>query len=76
MSSDHRRLRVFHDAHSLTLAIYKHTKGFREKNGSAYGSKCDALLHPRQAISSKEVRAERRRTIANVSHMHWEPHVK
>jgi four helix bundle protein len=24
----HRRLRVFHDAHSLTLAIYKHTKGF------------------------------------------------
>jgi len=28
MSSDHRRLRVFHDAHSLTLAIYKHTKGF------------------------------------------------
>jgi four helix bundle protein len=28
MARDHRRLRVFHDAHSLTLAIYKHTKGF------------------------------------------------
>src|SRR5262245_382709 len=28
MSRDHRKLRVFHDAHSLTLAIYKHTKGF------------------------------------------------
>lgn len=28
MSRDHRKLRVFHDAHSMTLAIYKHTKGF------------------------------------------------
>src|SRR5262245_54099990 len=28
MSRDHRKLRVFHDAHSLTLAIYNHTKGF------------------------------------------------
>jgi four helix bundle protein len=28
MSRDHRKLRVFHDAHSLTLAIYKYTKGF------------------------------------------------
>ena len=28
MSRDHRRLRVFHDAHSLTLAIYKHTRNF------------------------------------------------
>jgi four helix bundle protein len=25
---DHRKLRVFHDAHRLTLAIYKHTKNF------------------------------------------------
>jgi four helix bundle protein len=28
MSRDHRKLRVFHDSHSLTLAIYKHAKGF------------------------------------------------
>jgi len=28
MSRDHRKLRVFHDAHSLTLAIYKHTRNF------------------------------------------------
>ena len=28
MSRDHRKLRVFHDAHRLALAIYKHTKTF------------------------------------------------
>lgn len=28
MSRDHRKLRVFHDAHSLTLAIYRHTRNF------------------------------------------------
>jgi four helix bundle protein len=28
MSRDHRRLRVFQDAHQLTLAIYRHTKHF------------------------------------------------
>src|SRR5262245_12906122 len=28
MPRDHRRLRVFHDSHALTLEIYKHTKGF------------------------------------------------
>ena len=28
MSRDHRKLRVFHDAHSLTLAIYKQTRDF------------------------------------------------
>jgi len=28
MSRDHRKLRVFHDAHALTLAIYQHTKNF------------------------------------------------
>ena len=28
MSRDHRKLRVFHDAHALTLAIYSHTKNF------------------------------------------------
>ena len=28
MSRDHRKLRVFHDAHALTLAIYSHTKHF------------------------------------------------
>ena len=28
MSRDHRKLRVFHDAHSLTLLIYKQTKSF------------------------------------------------
>jgi len=28
MARDYRKLRVFHDAHHLTLAIYKHTKNF------------------------------------------------
>jgi hypothetical protein len=28
MARDHRKLRVFHDAHALTLAIYKQTIGF------------------------------------------------
>ena len=28
MSRDHRRLRVFNDAHALTLAIYRETQGF------------------------------------------------
>ncbi len=28
MSRDHRKLRVFHQAHTLTLAIYKHTLDF------------------------------------------------
>ena len=28
MSRDHRKLRVFHDAHRLALAIYKHTNTF------------------------------------------------
>jgi four helix bundle protein len=28
MARDHRKLRVFADAHRLTLAIYKHTKSF------------------------------------------------
>jgi four helix bundle protein len=28
MSRDHRKLRVFHQAHKLTLAIYRHTRGF------------------------------------------------
>ncbi len=28
MSRDHRKLRVFHHAHKLTLAIYEHTQDF------------------------------------------------
>jgi len=28
MSRDHRKLRVFHDAHRLVLAIYRHTRNF------------------------------------------------
>jgi four helix bundle protein len=28
MAREHRKLRVFHNAHRLTLAIYKHTKNF------------------------------------------------
>jgi len=35
MARDHRKLRVFHDAHRLTLAIYKHTKTFPK--GEWYG---------------------------------------
>ena len=28
MARDHRKLRVFHNAHSLVLAIYRQTKAF------------------------------------------------
>ena len=28
MRRDHKRLRVFHDAHLVTVAIYKHTRKF------------------------------------------------
>jgi four helix bundle protein len=28
LSRDHKKLRVFHDAHALTLAIYKQTRNF------------------------------------------------
>ena len=28
MSRDHRNLRVFHEAHAITLAIYRHSKNF------------------------------------------------
>jgi hypothetical protein len=28
VARNHRKLRVFHDAHKLTLAIYRQTKGF------------------------------------------------
>jgi four helix bundle protein len=28
MSRDHKKLRVFHEAHALTLAIYQHTQAF------------------------------------------------
>ena len=28
MARDHRKLRVFHEAHELTLAIYKETRNF------------------------------------------------
>ena len=35
MNRDHRKLRVFHQAHTLTLAIYQHTPTSRATNGSA-----------------------------------------
>src|SRR5687767_11116475 len=28
MGRDHRKLRVLHDAHALTIEIYRHTRGF------------------------------------------------
>ena len=28
MGRDHRKLRVFHDAHALTIEIYRNTRGF------------------------------------------------
>ena len=66
MSRDHRKLRVFHDAHSLTLAIYKHTRTistlatFPRTSGSASARKFVAQRSRSPAISLKEMRARTR----------------
>ena len=42
MARNHRKLRVFNDAHKLTLAIYRQTKGFpKDFLYIALGSACE-----------------------------------
>ena len=57
MSRDHRKQRVFHDAHSLTLAIYKHTRNFPSDQWFGLRSQFVARRSPSPAISLKEMRA-------------------
>ena len=46
MARNHRKLRVFRDAHKLTLAIYRQTKGFPKDEWSECGRRCAAdYLH-------------------------------
>ena len=35
-SRDHRKLRVFHDAHALAIDTYRQTRAFLEKNGLGF----------------------------------------
>ena len=71
MSRDHRKLRVFHDAHSLTLAIYQHTRNFPKDEWFGNRSQFVAQRSPSPAISLKEMRAPRRATISNFSTSRW-----
>ena len=64
MSRDHRKLRVFNDAHRLTLAIYKHTKGFPKEEW--FGIR-QQMRRAATSIPS---------TILNFSTSHSGPHVK
>jgi len=56
MSRDHRKLRVFQDAYSLTLAIYQHTRHFPKDEWFASARKFVAQRSPSPAISLKEMR--------------------
>jgi hypothetical protein len=71
MSRDHRKLRVFHDAHSLTLAIYKHTRNFPKDEWSGIRSQIRraAVSVPSNLVEGK--RARRRATISNFSTSRW-----
>ena len=46
MARDHRRLRVFQEAHQLVVAIYQETKTFLAMNGSDYALSCGVQRYP------------------------------
>jgi hypothetical protein len=74
VSRDHRKLRVFHDAHNLTLAIYRETKNFPKDEwfGLRLQMRRAAVSTPSNIV--KEMRGGPRGTIADSSTSHWGPH--
>lgn len=65
MARDHRKLRVFHDAHRLTLAIYKHTKNFPKEEW--YGLRAQ-MRRATISITSNIVEGSARRTTREYLH--------
>jgi four helix bundle protein len=62
---DHRKLRVFHDAHALTLAIYRHTKGFPKDEW--FGMRVQ-MRRAAVSVPSNVVEGNARRTTADYLH--------
>ena len=62
MARDHRKLRVFHDAHALAPAIYKHTKHFPKDEW--YGMRSQ-MRRAAASIPSNLVEGSARRTTAD-----------
>ena len=65
MARDHRKLRVFHDAHKLTLAIYRHTKGFPKDEW--FGMRAQ-MRRAAVSVPSNVVEGNARRTTADYLH--------
>jgi four helix bundle protein len=62
VARDHRKLRVFHDAHALAVAIYKHTKDFPKEEW--YGMRSQ-MRRAATSIPTNLVEGSARRTTAD-----------
>jgi four helix bundle protein len=65
MARDHRKLRVFHDAHALTLAIYKSTRNFPREEWYALRQQ---MRRAAVSIPSNIVEGNARRTTREYVH--------
>ena len=65
MARDHRKLRVFHDAHALTLAIYKQTRNFPREEWYALRQQ---MRRAAVSIPSNVVEGNARRTTREYVH--------
>jgi four helix bundle protein len=65
VARNHRKLRVFHDAHKLTLAIYRETKGFPKDEW--FGMRAQ-MRRAAVSVPSNVVEGNARRTTADYLH--------